>query len=290
MKILVVGDLHGQKPKIHFKDFDAIIAPGDFCSDAPREYIFRALREHLENPDSEVKWYDYIGRRKATEMLKTSIRDGRRILEFLDSFGVPVYAVPGNWEPMGSRKRSELAFARVNRWKDMLNGLENVVDVHYKRRTINRDFDVVGYGVVSGPEYPQYKEDLKRYDKRELKSLKTKFNRTKKRLSKLFVKAKRPVIFMPHNVPFNTSLDKITNKESPKYGYHYGSVLAREMIERYQPLLCIGGHMHEHFGRDKIGKTVCINAGFGKKVNTLIDLDENKGKIRSIKFHPRIYG
>ena len=31
VKFLIIGDLHGNKPKIHFKDFDAIIAHGDFC-------------------------------------------------------------------------------------------------------------------------------------------------------------------------------------------------------------------------------------------------------------------
>lgn len=31
MKLLIIGDLHGNKPKIHFKDFDAIIAPGIFA-------------------------------------------------------------------------------------------------------------------------------------------------------------------------------------------------------------------------------------------------------------------
>ncbi len=36
MKFLIVGDLHGQMPKIFFKEFDAITAPGDFCSDEPK--------------------------------------------------------------------------------------------------------------------------------------------------------------------------------------------------------------------------------------------------------------
>ena len=56
MKILVVGDLHGQKPKIYFRDFDAIIAPGDFCSDAHRKYIFEALRRNIENPKKKFRW------------------------------------------------------------------------------------------------------------------------------------------------------------------------------------------------------------------------------------------
>ena len=116
------------------------------------------------------------------------------------------------------------------------------------------------------------------------------YKTNKKKLIRLFQHARNPVIFIPHNVPFNTSLDKITNKESPRNGYHYGSLIVREIIEKYSPLLTIGGHMHEHFGKCKIGKTVCINAGFGSYVNTFIDLNEENGKIRSVKFHPRTYG
>jgi len=288
MKFLVVGDLHGQKPKIHFKDFDAIIAPGDFCSDRHRKYIFQALREQIKNPDSEIQWSDLVGKKRAKKMVDKSIKDGRKILEFLNSFNVPVYLVPGNWEPMGNKK-SKLKSERKSKWKKMLKGLKNLKDVHFKKRIFNI-FDIIGYGVVSGPEIPKYKDDKKILTKSELKKKKKDYKKKKERLFKLFKKSKNPVIFMPHNVPFNTSLDKITNKESPKYGRHYGSVIAREIVNKHQPLLCIGGHMHEHFGKQKVGKTVCINAGFGSKVNTLIDLDEEKGKIRSIKFHPKPYG
>lgn len=87
-KFLVVGDLHGNKPNIYFEGFDAIIAPGDFCSDAPRKYMFQALRENLENPDSKTKWYDIVGKREARKMIKKSLSDGREILEKLNSFGV----------------------------------------------------------------------------------------------------------------------------------------------------------------------------------------------------------
>lgn len=93
------------------------------------------------------------------------------------------------------------------------------------------------------------------------------------------------MLFISHNVPFNTSLDKIVNPASPRKGYHYGSIIAREMIEKYQPLVCIGGHMHEHFGKCTLGKTTCINAGFSGKVNTLLELEENK--ITKIQFIDR---
>ncbi len=49
MKILVIGDLHGRKPKIHFKDFDCIIQIGDVCNDKEfRPFVnrwFRAIKK-----------------------------------------------------------------------------------------------------------------------------------------------------------------------------------------------------------------------------------------------------
>jgi len=282
MKILVVGDLHGQKPNVYFKDFDAIIAPGDFCSDALRKYYFEVIREKMKNPDSDLEWYEIAGRKKGEQMLNKSFRDGRRILEYLNSLNVPVYLVPGNWDQTGV-KDSKFKRERENYWPRMIKGLDNLRDVHFRKRTLDC-FDFIGYGVVSGPEIPQYKEDKERLKPRELRKQKREYDKNKKRLSRLFEKARNPIIFMPHNVPFNTTLDKITNKESPKYGYHYGSVIARELIEKYHPLLCIGGHMHEHFGKQRMGRTTAINAGFGTYVNTLIELDEERGRIKDITF------
>jgi len=288
MKLLVIGDLHGNKPLIHFKDFDAIIAPGDFCSDALRKYYFQVMNEKMKNPGLDVKWYELIGKKKAKQMLEKSFKDGRKILEFLNSFGVPVYLVPGNWDQTGY-KDSKFKREKENHWLKLIKGLENLRDVHFRRRNLD-GFDFIGYGVASGPEIPQYKDSLKLYTKKELAKMRDDYKNKKGRISRLFESARNPAIFMPHNIPFRTSLDKIINKNSPANGKHYGSVIAREIIEKYQPLLAIGGHMHEHFGKCKIGKTTVINAGFGSKVNTIIDLDEEKGKIRSIKFHPRTYG
>lgn len=80
-------------------------------------------------------------------------------------------------------------------------------------------------------------------------------------------------------VPYNTPIDKIRDKKSLRYGYHYGSLTTREMIEKYQPLVCIGGHIHEHFGKCKIGRTICINAGYGEDANILMELEKKKLKF-----------
>jgi uncharacterized protein len=40
-----------------------------------------------------------------------------------------------------------------------------------------------------------------------------------------------------------------------------GSTAVRELIERYQPLLTLHGHVHESPGATHIGRTLCINPG-----------------------------
>jgi Icc-related predicted phosphoesterase len=274
MKFLIVGDLHGQKPKIHYKKFDAIIAPGDFCSDKPRKYIFKAIEKMIKDPDAKVSWHDLVGKKKAKQMVNKSLRDGRKILKYLDSFNVPVYIVPGNWDWTPSNK---WVFWKKNYYKELIKGLKNIKDVSYKLTDIG-PYQIVGYGPNSGPEIPKYKEDKKRMKPKELKKQEKVYQKKYNQLNKLFKKTSKPVIFISHNVPFKTKLDKITNKKSPKYGYHYGSVITKELVKKHQPLVCIGGHMHEHHTKTKLKKTTCINAGFGSKVNTFLELEKNKIK------------
>ncbi|MBT3691073.1 hypothetical protein HOG16_02420 [Candidatus Woesearchaeota archaeon] len=283
MKFLIIGDLHGKKPKIHFKDFDAIIAPGDFCSDESKKYMFRALKERLVTPKSKTEWYDIVGKKEAKKIIMKSLSDGRKILEKLNSYGVPVYIVPGNWDwtPFVEREIN-WNFLKKDHFKKLVVGLKNIINLHEKKVIFN-GINFIGHGISSGPEYPQYKEDLERYGKNELKIKKLKYEKHLGKIDNLFKNINLPVIFLSHNVPFNTKIDKINNKYSPRNGQHFGSMITREIIEKYNPLICIGGHMHEHFGKDKIGKTVCVNAGFGSDVNILLEI--KNGKIKQLKFH-----
>jgi Icc-related predicted phosphoesterase len=63
-----------------------------------------------------------------------------------------------------------------------------------------------------------------------------------------------------------------------------GSEAVRALIEKYQPLLALHGHIHESRGTVKIGKTVCINPGsaYGEGVlhGALFELDKRKGLKR----------
>lgn len=277
MRLLVIGDLHGSMPVLPSERFDAIIAPGDFCSDEAKTFMFQALKERLANPKKNTQWYDLAGRKEARAIIKRSLADGRRVLEFLNAQGVPVYLVPGNWDWTGMElgpERRDWTFVEQNHYATLLRGLSNLIDVYHTSVSAG-EFTVLGHGIIPGPEFPQYAEDLARYSPAGLKSRKRWYGAERKTMATLFKRAKSPVIFVTHNVPYNTPLDTIQNPSSPRNGQHFGSVLAREMVDAYSPLICIGGHMHEHFGHCKVGRTVCVNAGFGGSVYTIIEL---KGK------------
>ncbi len=63
-----------------------------------------------------------------------------------------------------------------------------------------------------------------------------------------------------------------------------GSEAVRALIEKYQTLIALHGHIHESRGTAKIGKTVCINPGsaYGEGVlhGALFELDKRKGLKR----------
>lgn len=281
MKFLILGDLHGAMPKIHFKQFDAIIAIGDFCSTPMRQYMFQAITERQKDPNSKIQWYDITGKKKAKELINEGLKAGRDILVFLNSLKVPAYIVPGNGD-YTSVSDSKWDFYRQNHFNKLIEGLENIINIHLKIKNVD-DSQIIGYGISSGPELPQYEEDKKILSKEKINLMKREYESNTKKLTGLFEKAKKPVIFLSHNVPFNIDVDMILNPESPRNGWHYGSLIAREMIEKYQPLICIGGHMHEHFGKCMLGKTVVVNAGFGPDKNILLEVEGKK--IKKLEFY-----
>lgn len=63
------------------------------------------------------------------------------------------------------------------------------------------------------------------------------------------------LIFMPHNPPFGTLVDRVRGGEP------VGSRAVRAFIETHQPAVCITGHIHESAAVDDLGATRIINPG-----------------------------
>jgi uncharacterized protein len=84
------------------------------------------------------------------------------------------------------------------------------------------------------------------------------------------LRAPRRAIFNLHVPPYDSTLDTaaeldenlsvVTIGAEPKL-IPVGSTAVRELIERYQPLLSLHGHVHESPGATHIGRTLCINPG-----------------------------
>jgi Icc-related predicted phosphoesterase len=56
-----------------------------------------------------------------------------------------------------------------------------------------------------------------------------------------------------------------------------GSTAVRELVERYQPVVALHGHVHESRGTTRIGRTLCINPGS----------DYHTGRISGVLVHLR---
>ena len=79
------------------------------------------------------------------------------------------------------------------------------------------------------------------------------------------------LILMAHDPPFGTRTDQV------RPGQSVGSRAVREFIEKYQPAVCITGHIHESRAVDWIGKTQIINPGlFGSGGYVLVRLADGK--------------
>ena len=303
MKLLLIGDLHGRKPLIKWKNFDAIILPGDIASDKELGRFTKKWFAYLKTTKKPLNVDEYIiskiGKRAFAEMEKRSLLEGNKILRYLDSFNKPIFMVAGNWDQSYGKSKiknpDKNTFNYLKAFFDwwlgekinpiLTQGTKNVKDCMFK--SINfKGINFLGYGLSSGPETPYSKHRksklLKGVSKKQMAILLKAYENLKLKLEKAY--KGKPTIFITHNIPNNTKLDIITNKKSVAYKKHLGSTIAREFVDKFQPVLCVGGHIHDQRGKCKIKNTRTINPGFGVKAQVLVDLDETQGKIRSVKF------
>lgn len=107
------------------------------------------------------------------------------------------------------------------------------------------------------------------------------------------LKEPKTAVFNFHVPPYASTLDdapELTADLRPKYAGNslipVGSKAGRAVIEKYQPLLGLFGHIHESKGAVRIGKTQCINPGSmyeqGVLLGALIRLE--KGRLISYVF------
>jgi Icc-related predicted phosphoesterase len=97
----------------------------------------------------------------------------------------------------------------------------------------------------------------------------------------------RTLIFNPHVPPFDTGIDlapeltpdltMVMDAGQPRM-VPVGSRAVRAVIEDYQPLLVLSGHIHESRGIARIGRTICVNPGseynVGRLLGAIVEIGE----------------
>lgn len=261
LKAFVVSDLHGvlseeMRRAVCDEEPDVVLCCGDVTPFRLREEYF----EHVHGSD-EALW-DVVGKRRYKAETVKDIADAHHVLAGLDDLPFPVRFVPGNNDHVRwSHELREDDPVEVE-WgwpqQDFLEGFLSdigVKDVSYGADIIG-DYVVIGYPFSSSPGHVQ--SDVYRRHRAWLDNCFKVFEQKRH--------ADKNVIFLCHNGPYNVATDVITSDEAPEsvQGEHYGSKLARRIIDRYQPKVCVHGHIDEGRGEDVLGETRVVNVGSGK--------------------------
>ncbi len=275
-KIFAISDFHGQLSdkiilKIKKENPEIILSSGDFCGNKRLGKLFfkyaygKSEEEIPENIKKEME-----------KLQENSLFAGKKIIQKIKSLNIPTFAIRGNWDPaplghdipQGKHTLEDLAFILLFEKLESKN-------FHFVDGSIleGPDFILVGGFSSTSPLKPipkPKKKWIEEYGKKEANKLLKELLRGWKIRQKVYdtafesaIKIKRQtgkkIIFLTHNCPYNTKLDKI--KKGPQKGKHYGSYQERLLIKKYKPDIVICGHMHENFGTDKIGKSIIYNTG-----------------------------
>jgi hypothetical protein len=111
------------------------------------------------------------------------------------------------------------------------------------------------------------------------------------------VKDVKTSIFNLHVPPYDTPIDlapeldetlrpKMSGTEGGFKMIHVGSKAVRGIIDKYQPLLGLHGHIHESRGAVKVGRTTCLNPGseYGEGVLRGVLLTVSQDKVGDYTF------
>lgn len=283
VKILALGDFHGKFQKkferiIKKEKIDLIISIGDYLPFAYRKLWF----EHCYGTNIEL--WEVIGKKKYKELVLKDLSEGEKVLKKLNSLEIPVFTVLGNVDNPNPDDVIDMDEVNKNRahWKweqERLNEFQKRIKKYPKIKRFDYSFEKFNDYILIGMRGHSFPGKVKSKA----------FKKHKLILEKLFKKFKKEnqegkVIFVSHNVPYNTKLDLVKSKNAHKRAKnkHYGSKLAKRIVMKFQPSLCLGGHIHESKGKQKIGKTLAINTGSsGHGEATIIEI--NKGKIKKVK-------
>lgn len=256
-RILFIGDFHGKFPtklKSEIKKADIVFSLGDFGgSDKLLKVIFKYFAQG---------WYNVVGEKKAAQYVKEDYESGKKILEELGKFQKPIYTIPGNWDFLSHSKLERTAKLKFVLYPELAKKIKNLV---WWRRGIKRvdNLKVLAFGgfltssnyTKKGGHFSKDKNKFAKYKRWE-----------KKEINQLMKHASKDIDILISHWPMENYYDEVRYKgENPMNGKHVGFSGYLTFVKKYQPKVFVSGHMHEHQGVKKLGKTLVISTGSAKE-------------------------
>ncbi|MCY0860438.1 MAG: metallophosphoesterase [Sulfolobaceae archaeon] len=228
-------------------------------------YVIISKEEYKEMQENEE-----VVRKYFKEAMINKLREWIKIADerYADS-NIPIYINLGNDDPI-------YLFDVISESKVMKKCEGEIIRIKDKYEMIS-----FGYANPTPWHTPREMEDEKIYEE------------LKKQMEK--VQNPETTILNVHPPPFNTNLDlaplldkdlKPVVRGGEIVMQHVGSQGVRKIIEEYQPLLGLHGHIHESRAFDKIGKTIVINPGseYGEGIlHAALVILENE-KVKAYQF------
>jgi len=175
----------------------------------------------------------------------SAIDIGRIFLEEVREYTKNILIVPGTWD------------------KDLIPFFEKEgVLLHGKGKVIE-NVGFYGFGGAQTPFNTPYEPSEKEIEEglkkayEDVKNLEIKIQAT-------------------HAPPFQTTLDIVLGK-------HVGSNAVRKCIEELKPNVAVCSHIHESFGKDKIGNTLVLNVGkFVEGIAGFVEIEKDKINVEIV--------
>jgi Icc-related predicted phosphoesterase len=190
--------------------------------------------------------------------------------ERLQESGTPLYLIPGNDDPY-----------EIDPLLERANGVINA-DNRVVRLPDGRE--LIGFATANPTPW---------LTPRELEE-----EQLEERLHALVASAEAPssAVLMTHVPPHGSAIDTVAlldDQLRPVMSggkvveVPCGSTAVRHVIEQFQPVLGVHGHVHESPGQIRVGSTLCVNAGSEASVGILraclIDIDANGVRTQRVE-------
>jgi Icc-related predicted phosphoesterase len=236
--ILILADIHGNikiikkiRDLTKNKQFNALFIAGDLSKN-PCELFHHPFQEKFQTNNASLD---------ITKVIEYQESSLRAILDEILDLDLPTYIIPGNEDNL-------VVYEKVinNRYYKY----SSIVNVN--KRACNFDeYVIIGLG---GCNYTPTAKTFYEWEEEEAKY----------ELERLFKEYRNcNVILLTHSPPLGSNLDVVKNQ------LHLGSFAIRSIINKYQPIICVCGHVHEAPGVERIGNTVVINPGSLEIPNSL---------------------